>query len=181
VTTIELVRHAKAHSRDRWWGKPDRERPLNDAGIRQARTLVRELRAAGPIAALYSSPFQRCTQTLEPLASATGLPILTDDGLAEVTALPSLDAGDGWVASAWLAGRAVAFLETVLDKHTGDRVVVCTHGDVVPALVALLAGRDGVAVEDVRLRKGGRFELTFDGLRCVAVAPYAPPSERTPG
>lgn len=178
MTTIELVRHAKAHSRDRWWGKPDRERPLNDAGVDQSRALARELRAAGPIAALYSSPFLRCTQTLEPLAEATGLTVIADERLAEVTALPPLDGGDGWVASAWLGGRVVAFVDSVLDKHDGDRVVVSTHGDVVPALVALLVGRDGVTVAEARLRKGARFTLTFDGRRCVAATPFPAPSER---
>lgn len=181
MTTIELVRHAKAHSRDRWWGKPDRERPLTDAGLDQSRVLARELVAAGPLVALYSSPFARCTQTLEPLASATGLPITVDDGLAEVSALPPLDGGDGWIASAWLGGRASAFLDTVIDKHEGERLVACTHGDVVPAVMALLVGRDGVAAENVRLRKGARFALTFDGRRCVKATPYPAPSDRTPG
>jgi 8-oxo-dGTP diphosphatase len=181
VTTIELVRHAKAHSRDRWWGKPDRERPLTDAGWDQSRALARQLVAAGPLVALYSSPFARCTQTLEPLAQATGLPVLVDEGLSEVTALPPLDEGDGWVASAWLAGRAGAFLEAVLDKHEGERLVACTHGDVVPALMALLVGRDGVVVENVRLRKGARFTLTFDRRRCVVATPSPAPSDRTPG
>jgi 8-oxo-dGTP diphosphatase len=181
VTTIELVRHAKAQSRDRWWGKPDRERPLTDAGIDQSKALARDLRSGGPIAALYSSPYVRCAQSLEPLATAIGLPILYDDGLAEVTALPPLDGGDGWVASAWLAGRALAYVDAVLDKHDGERIVACTHGDVAPALVALLVGRDGVAVPAVRLRKGARFTLTFDGRRCITVVQTDAPQERTPG
>lgn len=180
MTTIELVRHAKAHSRDRWWGKPDRDRPLTDAGMNQARALARDLRSGEPIAALYSSPYVRCVQSLEPLSAAVGLPILTDEGLAEVTALPPLDGGDGWVASAWLGGRALAYVENILDKHAGERVVACTHGDVAPALVALLVGRDGVAVPAVRLRKGARFSLTFDGRRCIGVVPTDAPQERTP-
>lgn len=181
VTTIELVRHAKAHSRERWWGKPDRERPLTDAGLGQAKALARDLRSGEPIAALYSSPFVRCVQSLEPLAKAIGLPIVADEGLAEVTALPPLDGGDGWVASAWLAGRGLSFVDQVLEKHAEERVVACTHGDVAPALVALLVGRDGVAVPAVRLRKGARFTLRFDGRRCLAVAPTDAPQERTPG
>jgi 8-oxo-(d)GTP phosphatase len=180
VTTIELVRHAKAHSRDRWWGKPDRERPLTTAGIHQSRALARDLRADGPIAALYSSPYLRCVQTLEPISNAVGLPVLVDEALAEVTALPPLDGGDGWTASAWLGGRALAFTESVLDKHGDERVVACTHGDVAPALVAALVGRDGLVVPTVRLRKGARFTLTFDGRRCIAVAPTAAPEDRMP-
>jgi broad specificity phosphatase PhoE len=181
VTTIELVRHAKAHSRDRWWGKPDRERPLNPAGEDQSRSLARALRQGAPIAALYSSPFARCTQTLDPLSVALGLPVVGEEALAEVTALPPLDDGDGWVASAWLAGRALAFVDSALEKHDGERIVACTHGDVIPALLALLAGRDGLAVQGIRLRKGGRFSLTFDGRRCVVATPFPAPAERTRG
>ena len=75
MTTIELVRHAKAHSRDRWWGKPDRKRPLTDSGHDQARDLARAILAAGPVDALWSSPFVRCVQTLEPLATKAALPV----------------------------------------------------------------------------------------------------------
>lgn len=181
MTTIELVRHAKSHGRDRWWGKPDRERPLSPAGIDQSKTLARELRAPGPLAALYSSPYLRCTQTLVPLAKATGLPVNSEDALAEITALPAFDEGDGWVASAWLGGRALGFVDTVLEKHAGTRIVACTHGDVIPALLALLAGRDGLVVETVRLRKGGRSSLTFDGRRCVVATPFPAPDERARG
>lgn len=181
MTTIELVRHAKSQSRDRWWGKPDRERPLSPAGTDQSKTLVRELRAVGPLAALYSSPYLRCTQTLAPLAEAVGLPIIADEALAEVTALPAFDDGDGWIASAWLGGRALGFVDTVLEKHAGTRIVACTHGDVVPALLALLAGRDGLVVETVRLRKGARSSLTFDGRRCVMATPFPAPDDRARG
>ncbi len=181
MTTIELVRHAKAYSRDRWWGKPDRERPLSPAGLDQSRTLARELRAGEPLAALYSSPYLRCSQTLAPLAEATGLAVTEEESLAEITALPALDGGDGWVASAWLGGRALAFVESVVEKHAGARVVACTHGDVIPALLAVLAGRDGLVVEAVRLRKGARYSLTFDGRRCVLATPFPAPDERATG
>jgi broad specificity phosphatase PhoE len=176
VTTVELVRHAKAQRRDRWWGRPDRERPLTTAGVDQARALARELTAAGPIAALYSSPWARCTTTLDPLAASSGLPVREEDGLGEALTLPVADAGDAWVASAWLGGRAVAFLNRVVREHPDERVVACSHGDVIPAVMALLVGRDGLDLSDVRCPKGGRFTLVFDGLRCVDVAPSPPPA-----
>lgn len=181
MTRIELVRHAKAQSRDRWWGRPDRKRPLSEAGMDQSRTLARHLCQGRPISALYSSPFVRCTETLQPLAQATGLPIMCEEALAEVTALPMLDHGDGWIASAWLGGRAVALANRIVHKHDGERVVLCTHGDVVPALMALLVGRDELDVESVRLKKGGRFSLDFEGLRCVAATFSPAPTERTRG
>jgi broad specificity phosphatase PhoE len=175
VTTIELVRHAKAAARDDWWGRPDRERPLTDSGFGQARALRRDLSEAGPIDALYSSPFTRCVQTLEPLASALGLEIRDAEELAEAMTLPVLDGGDAWVASAWLAGRALALLNRLVRAHEGGRVVTCSHGDVIPAVMAALVARDGLDRGDVRCQKGARFTLSFDGPRCVGIAYVGPP------
>jgi broad specificity phosphatase PhoE len=173
VTVVELVRHAKAYRRDQWWGKADRERPLTEQGMTQARRLVGQLLAQGPVTGLYSSPFVRCVQTLEPLAELSSIKIVTEPALGEASTLPVHDDGDAWVASAWLGGRAVAFLDRIVSQHAGERVVVCSHGDVIPAVMALLVGRDGLALENVRCRKGGRFTLVFDGTVCseVTVSP----------
>ena len=176
VTTIELVRHADAHGRDRWWGKPDRDRPLTDVGHDQAKRIARNLHAERRIDALFSSPFVRCVQTLQPLADSAGLPIEHEQALAEATTLPVLDGGDAWVASAWLGGRAVAFLNRVVTAHPDGRVVACSHGDIIPALMAVLAGRDGLDLADVRLDKGGRFTLEFAEGRCVRALPTPPPN-----
>jgi broad specificity phosphatase PhoE len=142
----------------------------------QARDLAGVLQAGGPpIAKLFSSPWVRCTQTLDPLADALGVNVVDADELGEVVSLPVHDGGDAWVTSAWLGGRALAFLNRVADEYDGRRVVACSHGDVIPAVVALLVGRDGLDLTDVRCRKGGRFTLDFDGRRCVA-ASYHPPT-----
>ena len=176
MTTIELVRHGDAAGRDRWVGRPDRDRPLSDVGQRQAKGLARDLMAAGEVEALYSSPLTRCVQTLQPLADSLGRPVTGEDALAEATTLPVLDGGDAWVASAWLGGRAVALLDSLVAAHPGGRVVACSHGDVIPAVVALLAGRDALAVREVRLAKGARFTLEFVDGRCVRAVPTAPPN-----
>lgn len=175
MTTIELVRHAKAATRNDWWGRPDRERPLTDTGLDQSRALRRALEVGAPISALYSSPFVRCLQTLDPLAGALGVEIAEEEGLAEAMTLPVLDGGDAWVASAWLAGRAVSLLNRVVHEHEGQRVVACSHGDVIPAVMAALVGRDGLDRNDVRCPKGGWFTLTFDGFRCVDAVLTGPP------
>jgi broad specificity phosphatase PhoE len=177
VTTIELVRHAKAHSRDRWWGKPDRDRPLTPEGVDQARWLARDLLRGGPITALYSSPFTRCVQTLQPVSAGADLPIVAEEALGEAATLPLLD-DESWSTPAWIAGRALALVERLLADHPEERVVACTHGDVVPALVALLLGRDGLLADQVRLKKGARFTLSFKSGRCVAVQHVPAPVER---
>lgn len=175
MTRFELVRHAKASSRDRWWGRPDRDRPLTDEGHDQSRALARELLREGTVTAVYSSAFTRCMQTVAPLAQAADLEVVCDDGLAEAPALPVLDGGDAWVASAWLAGRALAFLNGAARTHDGGRVVACSHGDVIPAVMAALAGRDSLDLHEVRCPKAGRFTLTFDGSRCVRAVLTGPP------
>ena len=63
-----MVRHAKAGSRSHWTGD-DRLRPLGKKGFKQADRLVSILEPF-PISALFSSPFLRCVQTVEPLARA---------------------------------------------------------------------------------------------------------------
>lgn len=177
MTTIELVRHAKAAARERWWGRPDHERPLTDAGWAQARGLAAELVAAGPVDALYSSPYLRCVQTLEPLAADVGLPVFDAEGLAEARTLPVSDGGNAWVSAAWLAGRGLGFLDEVARTHRGGRVVACSHGDLIPALLAAVIGRDGLDHTDVRCRKGARYTLTLEGARCVALAYVEAPAD----
>lgn len=176
MTSIELVRHAVAHSRDGWWGTPDRDRPLDERGQAQARALARVLPTASPtpISALYSSPFVRCVQTLEPLAEALGLEIHPEEALAEATLMPDLG-DDGWTASAWLGGRAARLFDRLAAERPTGRVVACSHGDVIPAVVAVLAGRDEFDVAKVRLKKGARFTLDFDAGVCVRVDAHPVP------
>lgn len=170
ITLVELVRHAEAERREGWRGRPDAARPLTERGRRQAEALADGLLQAGGVDALYASPTERCTASLQHLVVATGLPVVTERALAEVTTVPLSDGGNAWVAAAWLAGQAFRFLEDAVRAHPGGRVVVCSHGDVLPALLALLAGRDGLALDDVRLDKGAWVTLRFDGGRCVLAA-----------
>lgn len=167
MTTIELVRHAEAWSRTSWGDRADRERPLTDAGRARARELAAAVLASGPVDACYASPTIRCTATLEPVIAIVGGAITQEDALGEVATVPSTDRGNPWVASAWLGGRALSFVDRVTHEAPDRRLVVCSHGDVIPSLMAVLAGRDGLVLPDVRLGKGARFTLRFDGVRCV--------------
>jgi|SRR5579864_1522904 len=76
-----LIRHASAGDRSRWTGD-DRHRPLDDQGRRQARALV-ELLSAVPVERILSSPYDRCVQTVAPLAAERGLPIELREELGE--------------------------------------------------------------------------------------------------
>jgi 8-oxo-dGTP diphosphatase len=151
MTTIWLIRHAKAGARDAWTGDDD-DRPLSKAGQHQADRLVRALEAK-PVRVL-SSPAVRCVQTVEPLAASVGLPVETRRELAE--------GADAQVA-----------LDILLALD--EDVVACTHGDVIVGIVERLES-DGVGEADPALaKKSSTWVLQIERGRVVE-ARYAPPS-----
>ncbi len=77
---ILMVRHAHAD----WVA--DEGRPLSERGMRDAEEVGRVLSSRPPVPeAIYSSPYPRALQTVEPLAAALGLPIEILDDLRERT------------------------------------------------------------------------------------------------
>jgi 8-oxo-(d)GTP phosphatase len=78
---ILLIRHASAGDREEWDGD-DRRRPLDEKGWRQSAALV-ELLAGYEVDRILSSTYDRCFQTVEPLASARGLEIELREELSE--------------------------------------------------------------------------------------------------
>ena len=110
---VLLVRHGRAGKRSEWTGD-DRLRPLDGKGRRQAQGLP-GLLSNYEIERIFSSPYLRCTQTVEPLAAARGLAVEEVDALAE--------------------GAAKADVLGLLEPSAARCVVCCTHGDVVDELV----------------------------------------------
>ncbi len=91
MSTFYFVRHAKAGSRGHWQGD-DRLRPLSKKGVKQAGELIDVFKPFN-VSAIYSSPYLRCVQTLEPLAQDRGLEIQETPALAEGRGLPGACAG----------------------------------------------------------------------------------------
>jgi hypothetical protein len=87
--------------------------------------------------ALGERALTELAETLETLADAVDLEVVGDHDLAEASTLPVLDGGDAWVASAWLGGRGLAFLDRVTAGHALGRVVACSHGDVIGSVIEL--------------------------------------------
>lgn len=134
MTPLLLVRHATA-GRRRGWKGDDRLRPLDSRGHRQAEGLVEQLLPLGPERVL-SSPYLRCTQTVQPLAHALGVPVEESEDLAEG------------------AGRERA--PALLRRLDGTTAVLCTHGDVIEDLLGNDSKKGStwaVAVEGGRLRR----------------------------
>jgi broad specificity phosphatase PhoE len=147
-----FIRHAKAGSRSHW-EQDDRIRPLSSSGVKQAEALVSVL-APFPISAVFSSPYLRCVQTVEPLARARRLAITKTASLAE---------GSG------LTG-AMRFIE---DAKLGD-TVLCTHGDVLQELVDDLVQRRVVKASQGGLDKGSTWVVEVEKGSPVR-ARYIPP------
>ncbi|WP_420452738.1 SixA phosphatase family protein [Ilumatobacter sp.] len=123
VDTVYLVRHAKAGER-RLWNGDDIDRPLSKKGWKQSRAVAERLARKGATT-LYSSRYVRCVQTLEPLAELIGQPVRVEPRLLEHEPF-----------------------EPVLDllAEVPDGSVLCTHGDIVPAVVQALHRR-GMTVD----------------------------------
>ncbi|MEU4573728.1 NUDIX hydrolase [Nonomuraea sp. NPDC023979] len=134
---LVLVRHGSAGSRQAWHGD-DALRPLDAEGRAQAATLATVLPAYRPRTVL-SSPSLRCVQTLEPYTRD----ITRDALLAEESQDPRKT-------------------PALVGELTGP-AVVCSHGKVLPGLIAALGGTDR------HLRKGAFAVLHRVGERVVSV------------
>jgi broad specificity phosphatase PhoE/8-oxo-dGTP pyrophosphatase MutT (NUDIX family) len=111
--TLNLFRHGAAGNRLKWKGD-DRFRPLTKKGRRQAEAIAVKFGDAG-IERIVSSPFDRCVQSVEPLAKATGAKVEIDEALAEG---PDIDAA-----------------YNLIDSLVGHNAVISSHGDVIPAVI----------------------------------------------
>jgi exopolyphosphatase/guanosine-5'-triphosphate,3'-diphosphate pyrophosphatase len=147
---LHLLRHARAAKRTQWTG-PAWMRPLVATGREQARALAAGLAESG-VERILSSPALRCRQTVAPLALATGLPVEIDERLAEG------------------ADEAKAF--ELVSALGASAAVVCTHGEIVGAVLERLRGRGLAIEEEPRCEKGSLWTVEGEAeLR----ARYAPP------
>ena len=135
---------------------------LDEHGQAEVKTLVERL-ATVPLAAVVSSPLQRCRETVGPLAHARELEVTVDDRFVEVDygewtgrevrklgkerlwkvvqSHPSAVVFPGGEGLAALQARAVAAVrewDAKLAAEHGPHVLwlVCTHGDIIKAVLA---------------------------------------------
>lgn len=142
---ILLVRHARAHERQKWAGD-DNLRPLDKKGRRQAEMLVPLLAPFAP-QRIFSARPDRCHSTVEPLADELGL---------DITVEPRF--GD----KAWLedmVGAKRAFQEVI---EAGGTSVICSQGEAIPGLIAWLAANGTLPIDtEIKSKKGSVWSLTF--------------------
>jgi probable phosphomutase (TIGR03848 family) len=162
MTTLLLVRHGLTAQTGRVLYGQTPGIGLDDRGLAQAEQLARRLAPLRPTA-IYSSPLERCVETVQPLAAACRLTVVERDGLIEMHAgswtgkpLARLRRAKAWgevqqrpEAFRFPGGgesfdearaRAIGELQTIARRHRRGRVVVATHGDIVRVMLADLAG-----------------------------------------
>ena len=155
---VYLVRHAKAGSRNDFDGD-DRERPLTHNGRQQAAALATRLAALSP-SIIVSSPYRRCVETVEPLAVAVGSEVRLDEALGEFFIERS---------------QPEALLMTLV-QSLPDRAVVCSHGDVIPAIINALEDRGMHIHGEPQWQKASVWVLEHDGKQFVTASAWPPPA-----
>lgn len=161
MTTVFLIRHGLTAQTGRVLYGQTRGIPLDQRGEAQARHLVERFRQVR-LTAIYSSPLERCVQTVEPLAETKRLAVVERDDLIEMDAgkwtgrsLASLRRTKRWTevqrspatfrfpegeSFAEALDRTSAAISQIARRHRRGRVAVATHGDLVRILMAHYAG-----------------------------------------
>ncbi|RPA62224.1 NUDIX hydrolase [Gordonia oryzae] len=145
LTTLLLVRHARAGSRSRYRGE-DRTRPLDATGREQAQALVPLLTAFG-VSELHSANPVRCVETLTPTRDHLGGTIVAEAALSET-------------AYADDPAPAHARIRDLAKAGDGRVRAVCSQGKVIPPLMQWWAQHDGLLLPEARNRKGSVWVLS---------------------
>jgi ribonuclease H / adenosylcobalamin/alpha-ribazole phosphatase len=149
-TTTVLLRHGETplSGGQRFAGRGDI--PLTGTGLEQAAAAAARLAARGGLDLIVTSPLQRARQTAGAVAAATGLPLVVQDGWAEVDfgdweGLNHAEAEGRWPEqmAAWLSDpgaappggeslaaasdRVLAALDSLLAGHPGATVLIVSH------------------------------------------------------
>jgi probable phosphoglycerate mutase len=165
VTRLYVVRHAATvlTAEDRFAGTTDVE--LSDAGRAQAAALGRRLQGEA-IARAYCSPLSRTQETASIVSAACRIPITLADGLREIghghweqmtrhdvesrfpseygawEADPFTFAPSGGESGVAVLARALPVIREILERHTGERVLVVSHKATIRLLLSSLLGFD---------------------------------------
>jgi len=151
---LYLVRHAKAGDRATWHGD-DTHRPLTTKRRRQAE-LIAERLAWTVTGELLSSPYLRCVETLEPLATLLATTVRID---------PRLTEGTGFAGALQVLGEAP------------DNSVLCSHGDVIPDTLQALQRRGCHILDEPNWGKGSVWLIHRDVHGDFTEASVWPPPE----
>ncbi len=171
VTRLYLIRHGATtlSAEDRFAGAIDV--PLSEDGFHQAGRLGRRL-ADDNVAAVYSSPLQRCLATARAVSEPHQLSPIVRDGLREIAhgrweglrrseveqqfgeeyaaweADPFTFAPIGGESGLEVLARALPIIREIVLAHTGRNVAVVSHKATLRLLISSLLGFDARGYRD---------------------------------
>ena len=176
---VILIRHAEPVAAGAP-GVSDDDRPLTEAGRAAAEELAAEFDGYG-LTAIYSSPYLRAVQTINPLAQRRGLEVQLLTDLRERRL--SRELHDDWRATlekAWKDAdfaapggesgrsaqrRAVALLDLLRSRHPdGGRLVLASHGNLISLLLQALEPEVDFEFH-MAMPNPAVYRLTHDGVR----------------
>jgi broad specificity phosphatase PhoE len=118
TTTVILVRHAEKAA------MPADNPGLSEAGKERAAELARQMVEADVVAgvdAIYSTSYRRTEETVQPVATALGLPITSYD-----------------------AANTETIMDKIVREHKGKIILVVGHSNTVPELIANMGASKNV-------------------------------------
>jgi len=192
MATVLLVRHGRttANTSGVLAGR-QKGIHLDETGIAQAAAVAERLTPVR-LAAVVTSPLERCRQTAAPIAKATGLKVQTDRGLIEcdygdwqgqalkelvreklwstVQGNPSAAAFPGGESLAKMMARAATAVrrrDAAVDAETGpDAVwVAVSHGDIIKAVLADALGLHLDLFQRINVDPGSVSIVRYTGAR----------------
>lgn len=139
-TNVFLVRHA--HS---VYTPDELHRPLSERGVSDAKKVTEQLKGEG-ITVCISSPYQRAIQTIEGISQVKNLKIIIEEDFRErlLSGTPVEDFAsamnkvwetpsfcfEGGESNLVAQERGVRALHKVINKYTGENIVIGTHGNI---------------------------------------------------
>ena len=188
TTTLVLVRHGETA-----WNVEGRiqghlDVPLNEIGLAQAAAVGRRFRPER-FDAIYSSDLIRAFRTASPIVANPEVDIIRDQRLRErnLGVLQGLtgDEGKRTQPDAWKAfksreadlpleggeslgtfsKRVVGFVESMLDRHAGGRLLVVAHGGALDAAYRHASSMPLAAVRDFPIYNASVNVISHDGRR----------------
>lgn len=125
-------------------------RPLTLHGMQQAQDLVPGILALNPVA-LYSSPYLRAIQTLEPTSERLGLPITAlEDFREHMMCTRPIDNWREVLRASWddldwiyqdgdsmrsTLSRGMAVVQSLLQRHVDEPIVLAGHGTIISLIL----------------------------------------------
>jgi alpha-ribazole phosphatase len=175
---VGLLRHGEAQGGNVYRGRTDD--PLSETGWAQMNLAMAEFEQWDRI---VSSPLRRCAAFAGEFAHTLGIPLVLEGGLAEIdfgrwegcSAAELMETSPLALADFWrdplnhpppggeplvrFRERVVETWETLWRNHTGERLLLVTHGGVIRMLLCHLQGRSLDRFLEIEVKHAALFGL----------------------